>query len=136
MLKKTQQSIKLDWLKTIKQNTQVRKNKNKKGRVRRSDRITRNLFPSTPWKNFSFEWNLEPEVRGKNWNHSSSKGTWGLWEDLQKEQKRMEADFDLPTRSCYCSFEWLTTYSKLIEYVQLLHSDDRNVAFSVLAFKS
>ena len=55
MLKKTQQSIKLDWLKTIKQNTQVRKNKNKKGRVRISDRITRNLFPSTPWKNFSFE---------------------------------------------------------------------------------
>ena len=48
----------------------------------------------------------------------------------------MKTDFGLPMRSCYCSFEWLTTCSNLVEYVQLLHSDDRNAAFSALAFKS
>ena len=48
----------------------------------------------------------------------------------------MKIDSSLPTRSCYCSFEWLTTYSNLIEFVQLCHSDDRNAAFSVLDFES
>ena len=48
----------------------------------------------------------------------------------------MEADFDLLTRSCYCFFKWLTTCSNLVKYVQLLHSDDINAAFSVLVFES
>ena len=47
----------------------------------------------------------------------------------------MEADSDLPMRSCNCSFGWLTTCSNEVEYVQLLHSDDRNVVFFVLAFE-
>ena len=42
----------------------------------------------------------------------------------------METNSDLLTRSCYCSFEWLTTCCNLVEYVQLLHSDDRNATFS------
>ena len=29
----------------------AQKNKNKKGRERKSDKITWSLFPSTPWKN-------------------------------------------------------------------------------------
>ena len=47
----------------------------------------------------------------------------------------MEANYGFPTRSCCCSAKWLTTYSNLVEYVQLHHSDDRNAAFSVWAFK-
>ena len=43
------------------------------------------LFPSSPWKSLSFEWTLELAVRGKNWNRSSLKETWGIWEDLQEE---------------------------------------------------
>ena len=48
----------------------------------------------------------------------------------------MEVDSGFPTRSCCCFVEWLATYSNLVEYVQLRHSDDKNVVFSVLAFKS
>ena len=48
----------------------------------------------------------------------------------------MEADFGLSMQSCCCSFEWLTTSSNYIEYVQLRHSNDRNVAFSILTFES
>ena len=44
---------------------------------------------------------------------------------------RMETDFGFPMRSYCCSVEWLTTYSNLVEYLQLLHSDDRDVASSV-----
>ena len=48
----------------------------------------------------------------------------------------MEADFGFPMRLCCCSIEWLTTYSNLVEYVQLRHNDDRNAVFPILAFKS
>ena len=40
----------------------------------------------------------------------------------------MEIDSSFPMRSYYCSIEWLTTYSNLIEYIQLLYSDDKDVA--------
>ena len=49
-LKKTKQYIKLDWLKIIKQNTQVMKTKTRRG-DRKSDRITWSPFLSIPWKN-------------------------------------------------------------------------------------
>ena len=32
----------------------------------KSDRITWSPFPSTPWKNLSFDYTLESMVRGKN----------------------------------------------------------------------
>ena len=41
----------------------------------------------------------------------------------------METDSS-PNGSCYCSFEWLITYSNYVEYVQLSHNDDRNSTFS------
>ena len=47
----------------------------------------------------------------------------------------METDFGFPMRSYYCSVEWLTTYSNQVEYVQLLHSDDRDATSSVQAFE-
>ena len=63
MLNKTKQCIKLDWLKTIKQNTQVMQNKNKKGR-------------ETKWQNhlepFSFHILEEPFHLANSW--SSGKG--------------------------------------------------------------
>ena len=43
----------------------------------------------------------------------------------------METNSDFLMRTYYCSVKWLTTYSNLVEYVQLLHSDDRDVVFSV-----
>ena len=43
----------------------------------------------------------------------------------------MEIDFGFPMRSYCCFVEWLTTCSNLAEYVQLLHSDDRDAASSV-----
>ena len=42
----------------------------------------------------------------------------------------METDFGFLTLSCYCSFECLTTYSNLVEYVQLCHSDGRDAISS------
>ena len=42
------------------------KNKNKKWRERKSDRITWSFFPSTPWKNISIYKTLDSAVRGKN----------------------------------------------------------------------
>ena len=102
------------------------KTKTKTRRERRSDRITWSHFPSTPWKNLSFEQTLEPMVRGKNWNCSSLKGTWGLWEDLQGEQERIEADSGFQMLSCRCSVKWLTTYSNLVEYDWQYHNDDRD----------
>ena len=47
----------------------------------------------------------------------------------------METDSGFPTRSCCYSIKWLTTYSNQVEYVQLCHGDDKNVAFSVLTFE-
>ena len=38
----------------------------------------------------------------------------------------METDSGFSMKSCYCSVEWLTTYSNLTEYVQLLYSDDKD----------
>ena len=38
----------------------------------------------------------------------------------------METDSGFPMKSCYCSVEWLTTYSNLTEYVQLRYSDDKD----------
>ena len=38
----------------------------KKGRERKSDKITWSIFPSTPWKNLSILQTLDPVVRGKN----------------------------------------------------------------------
>ena len=111
MLSKTTQ---LDWLKRKTKHSSYAKQKTR--RERRSDRITWSHFPSTPWKNISFEQTLEPVVRGKNWNLTSSKGTWGLWEDLQEEQERIEADSGFQMLSCHCSVEWLATYSDLVEY--------------------
>ena len=43
----------------------------------------------------------------------------------------METDSCFPIRSYCCSVECLITYSNLVEYVQLLHSDDRDAASSV-----
>ena len=40
----------------------------------------------------------------------------------------METDSSFPMRSYCYSVEWLTTYSNLEEYVQLLHSDERDAA--------
>ena len=69
------------------------------------------IFLQYPGRIFPFSEALDPMVRGKNWNRSSSKGTWGLWEDIQGEQMRMETDSGFPMQSCCCSVEWLTTYS-------------------------
>ena len=43
----------------------------------------------------------------------------------------MEIDSGFLMRSYCCSVEWLTTCSNYVEYVQLLHSDDRDAASSV-----
>ena len=43
----------------------------------------------------------------------------------------METNSSFPIRSYYCSVEWLTTYINQVEYVQLLHNDDKDVASSV-----
>ena len=43
----------------------------------------------------------------------------------------METDFGFLKRSYYCSVEWRTTYRNLVKYVQLLHSDGIDAAFSV-----
>ena len=41
--------------------------KTRRERVKeKSDRITWSPFPSTPWKNLSFDYTLEPAVRRKN----------------------------------------------------------------------
>ena len=40
--------------------TKTRKDREK------SDKITWSPFPSTPWKNLSFDKTLEPAMRGKN----------------------------------------------------------------------
>ena len=50
---------------TQKKNKTLKLCKTKTRRERRSDRITWSLFPSTPWKNLSFEQTLEPVMRGK-----------------------------------------------------------------------
>ena len=113
---------------TQKKNKTLKLCKTKTKRERRSDKITCSPFPSTPWKNLSFKQTLEPVMRGKNWNHSSSKGTWGLWEDLQKEQKRIEADSGFQMLSSRCFVEWLATYSNLVEYDRQYHNDDRDAA--------
>ena len=51
---------------TQKKNKTLKLYKKKTRRERRSDRITWSPFPSTPWKNLSFEQILEPMARGKN----------------------------------------------------------------------
>ena len=51
---------------TQKKNKTLKLCKTKTRRERRSDRITWSHFPSTPWKNLSFEQTLEPMARGKN----------------------------------------------------------------------
>ena len=51
---------------TQKKNKTLKLCKTKTSRERISDRITWSPFPSTPWKNLSFEQTLEPVVRGKN----------------------------------------------------------------------
>ena len=51
---------------TQKKNKTLKLCKTKTRRERRSDRITWSLFPSTPWKNLSFEQTFEPVVRGRN----------------------------------------------------------------------
>ena len=43
----------------------------------------------------------------------------------------METNSGFLMRSYCFSIEWLTTYSNLIKYVQLLHSDGRDAASSV-----
>ena len=43
----------------------------------------------------------------------------------------MKIDSGFPMRSYCCSVEWLTTYSNLVKYVQLLHSDDKDVTSSI-----
>ena len=48
----------------------------------------------------------------------------------------METDSSFSMRSCRCSVEWLATYSNLVEYDQLPHSDDKVVVSSILAFES
>ena len=49
-------------------------------------------------------------MRENNWNHSSSKGTWKLWEDLQGKQETIEADSAFQMLSCRCFGRlWLTT---------------------------
>ena len=41
--------------------------KTRRKRVKeKSDRITWSHFPSTPWKNLSFDYTLESAMRGKN----------------------------------------------------------------------
>ena len=98
---------------------------------RKSDKITWSLFPSIPWKNLSVFQTLDPAVRGKNWNRSSLKRIWGLWVNLQEEQRMMETHFGFPMRSYCCSIKWLTIYSNLVLYVQLLHSDGKDAASSL-----
>ena len=51
---------------TQKKNKTLKLCKTKTRKERRSDRITWSPFPSTPWKNLSFEQTLEPVARGKN----------------------------------------------------------------------
>ena len=51
---------------TQKKNKTLKLCKTKTRREIRSDRITWNPFPSTPWKSLSFEQILEPVMRGKN----------------------------------------------------------------------
>ena len=43
----------------------------------------------------------------------------------------METDFGFRMRSYCCFVEWLTTYSNLDKYALKLHSDDKDMAFSV-----
>ena len=43
----------------------------------------------------------------------------------------METDSGFLMRSYYFSIEWQTTYSNLIEFVQLLHSDGKDATSSV-----
>ena len=43
----------------------------------------------------------------------------------------METDFGFRTRSYHCFVEWLATCSNLDEYALKLHSNDREVVFSV-----
>ena len=43
----------------------------------------------------------------------------------------METDSGFLMQSCRCSVEWLTTYSNLVKYDRLLHSDDKDAASSV-----
>ena len=74
---------------------------------------------------------LNRQWGGKNWNCSSSKGTWRLWEDLQGEKERIEADSGFRMLSCRCSVEWLTTYSNLVEYDWQFHNDDRDATSSI-----
>ena len=40
----------------------------------------------------------------------------------------METVSSFLMRSYYYSVEWLTTYSNLVKYVQLLHSDSKDAA--------
>ena len=47
----------------------------------------------------------------------------------------MKTDSGFPMRSYCCSVEWLTTYSNLVKYVQLLHNDDRDATSFVWAFE-
>ena len=47
----------------------------------------------------------------------------------------METDFGFLMRSYCCSVEWLTTYSNLVKYIQLLHNDGKDTASSVYTFE-
>ena len=113
---------------TQKKNKTLKLCKTKTRRERRSDRITWSHFASTSWKNLSFEQTFEPVVRGRNWNRSSSKGTWGLWEDLQEEQERIEVDSGFQMLSWCCFVKWLATSSNLVKYDWQYHNDDRDTA--------
>ena len=46
----------------------------------------------------------------------------------------METHFGFPMRSYCCSIKWLTIYSNLVLYVQLLHSDGKDAASSLQTF--
>ena len=48
----------------------------------------------------------------------------------------METNSSILTQSCCCSFEWLTTCSNQVEFVQLPRCDEKNSAFSAQAFES
>ena len=74
-------ATKIDWLKRKTKHSIYAKTKTR--RVRRSDRITWSPFPSILWKNLSVLQTLDLAMGGKNWNCSSSKGTWEFWVDLQ-----------------------------------------------------
>ena len=124
---KQSKAKKLDWLKIKAKQTSYAKAKKRKEKEK-IYKITWSPFPSTPWKNLSFEYTFKPTVRRKNWNRSSLKGTWWLWEDLQGEQERIETDSGFQMLSCRCFVEWLTTYSNLVEYDRQLHNDDKDDA--------